>query len=187
MSEKEPFADPSALGLWGFALTTIVLSLHNAGLIPTAGMTLAYAFFWGGMAQVFAGWMDFKRGNLLGGTAFSTYGLFWIGLGLAFVLQAWNGSTFSWGGPEIGTWFIFWGILTLIYTVGANALKARVLTSILALLTITFWVLAAGFLAGSTAIIRAGGWIGLVTGLDALYLGAAVVLNWSFKRAVLPA
>ncbi|MFP3081329.1 MAG: acetate uptake transporter, partial [Acidilobus sp.] len=66
MSEKEPFADPSALGLWGFALTTIVLSLHNAGIIPTAGMTLAYAFFWGGMAQVFAGWMDFKRGNLLG-------------------------------------------------------------------------------------------------------------------------
>jgi len=91
------------------------------------------------------------------------------------------------GDPEIGTWFIFWGILTLIYTVGANALKARVLMSVLALLTITFWVLAAGFLAGSTVIIRAGGWIGLITGLNALYLGAAVVLNWSFKRAVLPA
>ncbi|ESQ25110.1 MAG: putative membrane protein [uncultured Acidilobus sp. OSP8] len=70
---------------------------------------------------------------------------------------------------------------------GANALKARVLTSVLALLTITFWVLAAGFLASSTVIIRAGGWIGLITGLNALYLGAAVVLNWSFKRAVLPA
>ncbi len=185
MSEKEPFADPSALGLWGFALTTIVLSLHNAGVIGTAGMTLAYAFFWGGAAQVFAGWMDFKRGNLLGGTAFSTYGLFWIGLAMAFVLQAWN-SAFVWGGTEIGYWFIFWGLLTLVYTVGANALKARVLTTVLALLTITFWVLAAAFITGNSGILKAGGVIGLITGLDALYLGAAVVLNWSFKKNVLP-
>ena len=186
MSEREPFADPSSLGLWGFALTTIVLSLHNAGLIPTAGMTLAYAFFWGGMAQVFAGWMDFKRGNMLGGTAFSTYGLFWIGLGMAFVLQAWDSSVFTFKGSEVGTWFAFWGLLTLIYTIGAYMAKARVLTSVLALLTITFWVLAGAFYSGSSTITEAGGWIGLITGLDALYLGAALLLNWVAKRQVLP-
>ena len=186
MSEREPFADPSTLGLWGFALTTIVLSLHNAGIVPTTGLTLAYAFFWGGMAQVFAGWMDFKRGNMLGGTAFSTYGLFWIGLALAFVLSSWDSSVFSFDGAELGAWFALWGVLTLVYTAGAYLARARVLTSVLALLTVTFWVLAAAFYTGSPAVTRAGGWLGVVTGLDALYLGLALIINWSARRPVLP-
>jgi succinate-acetate transporter protein len=186
LSQDQPFADPSSLGLWGFALTTIVLSLHNAGLISTAGLTLAYAFFWGGAAQVFAGWMDFKRGNMLGGTAFSTYGLFWIGLAMAFVLGSWDPSVFSMSGAELGAWFVLWGVLTLVYTVGAYMAKARVLTSVLALLTLTFWVLGAAFFSGSVTITRAGGWIGFITGLDALYLGAALLINWVARRQALP-
>ncbi len=187
MSQDQPFADPSSLGLWGFALTTIVLSLHNAGIVPTAGLTLAYAFFWGGAAQVFAGWMDFRRGNMLGGTAFSTYGLFWIGLAMAFVLNSWDPKAFPMSGGENGAWFALWGVVTLIYMVGAYMAKARVLASVLALLTVTFWVLSAAFFTGSAAITKAGGWIGLITGLDALYLGAALLVNWVAKRPALPA
>ncbi|MGC8969958.1 MAG: acetate uptake transporter [Conexivisphaera sp.] len=180
MSQGQTFANPGSLGLWGFALTTIVLSFANAGIVHTTGMTLAYMFFWGGMAQVFAGWMDFRRGNMLGGTAFSTYGLFWIGLGLTLLLGL------STSGGEVGLWMFLWGVLTLVYAVGSARLKATVLTTVFILLVITFELLAAFYWSGNIGVLRAAGWMGIITGLDALYLGAATLLNGVSGERILP-
>ncbi len=183
MSKEEVFANPATLGLWGFGLTTVVLSLHNAGIIPSTGMTLAYAFFWGGMAQVFAGWISFRRGDMFAATAFSTYGLFWIGFGLAFVFHTWNSSVFSFSGREIGAWMALWGVLTLFYTVGAYMLRAKALTVVLGLLVATFWLLAVGLGYGIADVTIAGGWVGLVCGLSAIYTGLEDLMKWVSNQA----
>src|SRR5487761_459794 len=78
-------ANPAALGLGGFALTTFVLSTHNAGLAPNLTW-VGLAFFYGGLAQFAAGMWEFKTGNTFGATAFSTYGAFWASLATFVVL-----------------------------------------------------------------------------------------------------
>src|SRR5215468_8090838 len=83
-----PAADPAPLGLAAFALTTFLLSAANAHWMTTAtgDAWLGYAFAYGGLAQFAAGMWEFRNRNVFGSTAFSTYGGFWIGLGLWAVL-----------------------------------------------------------------------------------------------------
>src|SRR6266487_2368895 len=73
-------ADPAPLGLAGFALTTFVLSMFNAGLVGKAGepVVLGLALAYGGGAQLLAGMWEFRKGNTFGATAFSSFGAFWI-------------------------------------------------------------------------------------------------------------
>ncbi|WP_347243352.1 acetate uptake transporter [Thermogutta sp.] len=182
MSEKPKILEfsPGIIGLLGFALTTIALSLYNANLIPTAGLTIGFAIFWGGMGQVFAGWIAFRQGDTFGGTAFMTYGLFWLGLALFFLLQLPH------IGAEFGAWMLMWGILTLIYAATSIMLKARVLSVVLVLLTITFFMLSGAYYSGNPAVLHAAGYMGLITGIAALYLGLAIFLNSTSKRKLVP-
>jgi succinate-acetate transporter protein len=73
MGEK---ANPAPLGLLGFGITTVLLNIHNAGLYPLGSMILAMGIAYGGLAQVLAGAMEFKKGNTFGTLAFSSYGLY---------------------------------------------------------------------------------------------------------------
>src|SRR5947208_8715071 len=83
--ESIPAADPAPLGLAGFALTTFLLSGHNASFIPDA-VWVGPALFYGGLCQLLAGMWEFRNRNVFGATAFSTYGGFWMGLGIVVVL-----------------------------------------------------------------------------------------------------
>jgi hypothetical protein len=76
MSEK--LANPAPLGLLGFGITTVLLNLHNAGLYPLNSMILALGLVYGGLAQIIAGIMEYKKGNTFGTVAFTSYGLFWF-------------------------------------------------------------------------------------------------------------
>lgn len=67
MSEK--LANPAPLGLMGFGMTTILLNIHNAGFFPISAMILAMGLCYGGLAQIIAGIMEYKRGNTFGVTA----------------------------------------------------------------------------------------------------------------------
>src|SRR4030081_1482033 len=80
-------ANPGPLGLCAFALTTFVLSSINAGWFPAAATTIivAPALFYGGLAQILAGMWEFKTGNTFGATAFTSYGAFWLAVGIIFV------------------------------------------------------------------------------------------------------
>jgi hypothetical protein len=144
------WADPAALGLAGFGLTTTALSLHNVGVIDTAGYTLAYGFMYGGLAQVIAGIIEFRRSNILGGTAFTSYGLFWIGFSLLNLLEALG--LFSASPGEIAAWMALWGLFTLYMTVAAAKLGSRAVTVVLTLLTLLFLLLAATFASGSSTL-----------------------------------
>ena len=81
MSDKPVvIADPGPLGLAAFGITTVILSLINAGLMPGTIMTvvLQLALVYGGASQLFAGMWEFRKGNTFGATAFTSYGAFWI-------------------------------------------------------------------------------------------------------------
>ena len=83
--QSVPAADPAPLGLAAFALTTFLLSGHNASFIPDA-IWVGPALFYGGVVQLLAGMWEFRNRNVFGSTAFSTYGGFWLGLGSVVVL-----------------------------------------------------------------------------------------------------
>jgi uncharacterized protein len=77
---EQKLANPGPLGLLGFGMTTILLNIHNAGFFPVSAMMLSMGIFVGGIAQVIAGILEFKKGNTFGMTAFISYGMFWITL-----------------------------------------------------------------------------------------------------------
>ena len=175
-------ANPAPLGLAGFALTTWMLSLVNAGFYTGASvpMVLALAFAFGGTAQFVAGLLEFPRGNTFGFVAFCTYGAFWWSFAL-FV------KFFATGVPA-GTvaWYLFmWGIFTLYMFIGSLKLN-RALQSIFLALFLTFFLLAAGDWTGNPIIHQAGGYLGLITAVLAFYLSAAEVINETHGRTVLP-
>ncbi|MEM2865902.1 MAG: acetate uptake transporter [Candidatus Hadarchaeales archaeon] len=184
MAEKEAtLADPAALGLAAFGATTVLLNLHNLDL-TTATLTFAYGFFFGGLAQVIAGIIDFKRNNIFGGTAFTSYGLFWIGLSLLKLFE-WEGLVIA-DTSEIAAWMAIWGIFTLYMTAGSFKVGGRALQVVFVTLTILFFLLSAAFATGEDLLFRIAGAEGVFCGLSALYTSAGVVLNSVYGKRVLP-
>ena len=106
---KIEWANPGALGLAGFGFNTILLQLHNIGLIDSV-IPLVYGFFWGGIAQIIAGIIDARRGDTFGLTAFVSYGVFWIGLSFGFLMQ-WLGIV-NVDSAGLAWLCICWGIFT---------------------------------------------------------------------------
>ncbi len=174
------WANPAGLGLAGFGLNTILLQIHNIGLIDGT-LPLLYGFFWGGIAQIIAGIIDGRRGDTFGLTAFTSYGLFWIGLSFGFLLQ-WMG-LIKLDGPGLAWMFICWGIFTSYMAIGTFKISYTHVFIFISL-TVLFGLLAAHFLGVLPAIIP--GIEGLFCGAAAVYGSAAVILNAKYGRWILP-
>jgi hypothetical protein len=182
-------ANPAPLGLAGFGLTTVVLSCINAGLLTGDAATLTavvvpLAFAYGGVAQLIAGILEFKNGNTFGTVGFTSYGLFWWWY--AFLI--WTVGA-GWikapAGNAVGLTLLMWGVFTLYMWIPTFRVNVA-LWSIFGLLWITFFLLAGADFGMGAGWRTAGGWLGLLTGLDALYLSFAEVTNATFDRIVLP-
>jgi uncharacterized protein len=175
-------ANPAPLGLTGFALTTWMLSMVNAGWYTGAGvpLVLASAFAFGGTAQFFAGLMEMPRGNTFGFVAFCSYGAFWWSFAL-FV------QFFTAAVPPgfVGWWLVMWGVFTLFMWIASLALNRAVQLVFLAL-WITFFLLGAADLFGAPTLHTLGGYTGLLTAVLAFYLAAAEVINETHARVILP-
>ncbi len=180
-------ADPGPLGLNCFALTTFLLSCVNAGFIPAklAGhVWLTSAFVFGGAMQVIAGLWEFKTRNVFGATAFISYGGFWISLALI--------PTFAAAGiiPDkditlLLAWFLTaWTIFTFYMWLGSLGTN-KALTTVFTLLLITFILLDIGHF-GNPSWNVAGGLCGIATAVAAWYTSAAGILNFVYRRVVLP-
>jgi len=183
-SIKDTTANPAPLGLIAFGMTTVLLNLHNAGFFTLGSMILAMGIFYGGIAQVIAGILEWKKGNTFGTTAFTSYGLFWLSLVALLVM------------PKIGWWdstdnagmiayFIMWGIFTAIMFVGTLKLN-RALQIIFGTLTLLFLLLAIRDITGSKMIGVIAGYEGIICGFSAIYAGLAQVLNEVYKKVVWP-
>jgi len=177
-------ANPAPLGLMGFGMTTVLLNLHNAGIYPLGSMILAMGIFYGGIAQVIAGTMEWKKGNTFGTTAFTSYGLFWLSLVGLLVFPK-----LGWCEPASETakiaYLTMWGIFTLVMFFAT--LKTNLaLQFVFASLALLFFLLAAGDYTGNAALKTFTGWEGVVCGASAIYTALAQVLNESLGRPILP-
>ena len=177
-------ANPAPLGLMGFGMTTILLNLHNIGFFPMDVIILAMGIFYGGIAQIFAGLLEYKKGNTFGLTAFTSYGCFWLTL-VAILLMPKMGLTEAANGHFLGAYLGLWGVFTLFMFFGTLA-GNRALQCVFFSLTVLFALLAIGHLVDNPAIIHVAGWIGVVCGGSAFYLAMAEVLNEQFGRSILP-
>jgi succinate-acetate transporter protein len=182
-------ANPAPLGLAGFGLTTVVLSSINAGLLTGDAPTLTavvvpLAFSFGGVGQIIAGVLEYKNNNTFGTVAFTAYGLFWWWY--AFMLwTAGAGWIKAPAANAIGVTLLMWGVFTLYMWISTFRLNFC-LWSVFLLLWITFFLLAGGDLGMGIGWRHAGGFVGLLTGIDALYLSFAEVTNATWKKAVFP-
>lgn len=181
---ENKLANPAPLGLMGFGMTTVLLNIHNAGFFPISSMILAMGIFYGGLAQIFAGILEFKKGNTFGTTAFTSYGLFWISLValLVFPKIGWSESTPS---AFLAWYFFMWGLFTFfmwLATFGTN----RVLQFVFLSLTVLFWLLAIKNWTGLVVVGKIAGWEGIACGLSAVYLAMAQVINESRGKVILP-
>ena len=186
-------ADPAPLGLAAFALTTFLLSGHNATFIPDA-IWVGAALFYGGIIQLLAGMQEFRNRNVFGATAFSTYGGFWLSLGAFIVLiSVSSGFAGLLKGADVDNslaWFLIAFAIFNTYMLLASLRVNMAVMLVFLTLEITEIVLAVGFFRvahGESAYwVHAGGWCGIVTAFVAWYASAAGVLNGLSVRRILP-
>jgi succinate-acetate transporter protein len=179
-------ADPAPLGLGAFALTTFLLSVHNAGWDTAASGSdwLGYAFAYGGLCQLLAGMWEFKNRNVFGATAFSTYGGFWIGLGLWALLVAPH-ATASQAGHDLG-WILLSFAIFNIYMLAMSTQVNLAVFGVFLTLELTEIILFIGNFAGSSGVVKFGGVVGIITALVAWYTSAAGVANGLGGKLRLP-
>jgi len=182
-------ANPAALGLAGFALTTFVLSTHNA--MPSQAPDLTWvglAFFYGGLAQFAAGMWEFKTGNTFGATAFSTYGAFWMALA-TFVLLVLGGKVPAADISKDLGWFLLAFFIFNSYMLVLSARVNLAVFGVFLTLEVTELLLFLGAFGGSAAgqgLTALGGWVGILTAIVAWYASFAIVANSQRPRPVLP-
>jgi hypothetical protein len=180
-------ADPAPLGLAAFAATTFLLSAANAGWMTkaTGDAWLGYAFAYGGFGQLLAGMWEFRNRNVFGATAFSTYGGFWIGLGLWALLVAPKAASPAAADHDIAWILLAFAIINTYLLILSTQVNMAVFLVFLTL-EITEIVLVIGNFSGSTGTVKLGGYIGLVTALVAWYTSAAGVSNGLAGRLRFP-
>jgi len=185
----DKLANPAPLGLLGFGMTTVLLNIHNAGLYPLGSMILAMGLVYGGLAQVLAGVMEYKKGNTFGTLAFTSYGLFWWSLVILLLLPNFTLLSPAVTAPPDNTamaaYFFMWGMFTLLMFCGTMKTN-RALQFVFSSLTVLFFLLATVKLTGSSELLLITGIEGIICGASAMYTGIAEVLNEVYGRTVLP-
>ena len=182
----DQLANPAPLGLAGFGLTTIVLSSMNAGLFPpeAGSVVVPLAFCYGGLAQIIAGILEYKKNNTFGMVAFISYGTFWWW----YALLLWTVGA-GWIKPPaasgVGITLLMWGVFTFYLWIATFRLN-RTLWLIFLTLWIAFALLAGGDLGMGPTWHKLGGFDGLVCGTLALYLSFAEVTNATWGRQAIP-
>ncbi len=186
MADQVAKANPAPLGLACFGVTTVVLSTINAGLLGADSLpvVIPLAFAFGGFAQMLAGAYEFKNGATFGCVAFTAYGAFWWW----FAFLIWTIGA-KWIAPPaasgVGFTLLMWGVFTLYMWIPTFKTNFT-LWMVFLFLWITFFLLAGGDLGMGAGWHKGGGYVGILTGLLALYLSFAEVTNAVFGRTVVP-
>ena len=190
---NDNFANPAPVGLLGFGMTTILLNFHNAGLYSLDAMILGMGVFFGGLAQLIAGTMEFKKGNTFGQAAFMSYGAFWMLLVFLLIIPKvgiW--APFAASETAMATFFGVWGVFTLFMWIGTfNSNRAT--QTIFLSLTILFFLLMTRDILGAMEMADAkvtvghiAGYEGIFCGLSAFYTALGEILNEKRGKVILP-
>lgn len=187
-------AEPAALGFWGLATATWIVATILAGdyALTAIGQTVALLLLFGGVAQFIAGLYAFRRTDALMATTFTCFGSLYTVIGLSFLFTA--AKSFA-----VATNFdVFLGFLLESFAFMALALcfaamrRNMAMVLVLGFLCIGYCLTGIAALAGSIGVggwgvIGAiGGYLLMVSAAVAYYAGAALVVNSTWKRRVLP-
>ena len=176
-------ANPGPLGLLGFGMTTVLLNLHNSGMLPLSIVIVAMGIALGGLAQILAGIREMRQGNTFAGTAFTAYGLFWWSL------------VIIWANPfpgieaadktSLAFYLLLWGIFTLFMFIGT--LKHNKATQVVfGSLTVLFFLLSISDFTGNHTITMIAGFEGIFCGLSAIYSAMGQIVNAEFGKEIFP-
>ncbi len=181
---KDTTGNPAPLGLLGFGMTTVLLNCHNAGFFELNSMILAMGIFYGGIAQIIAGIMEWRKGNTFATTAFISYGLFWFSLVALIVMPKIGWATAS-AESAMAAYLAMWGLFTFVMFIAT--LKLYVATRVVfGSLTLLFFLLAIGdFTDAGPGFRHFTGYEGIFCGFSAIYTGLAQVLNDIFGKTIL--
>ena len=180
---KTKLANPGPLGLLGFGMTTVLLNLHNAGLLPLSIVIVAMGIALGGLAQIIAGIRELCQGNTFAGTAFTAYGLFWWSLVIIWI-NPFEGIEAA-SKVAMGYYLLLWGIFTLFMFIGT--LKHNRATQVVfGSLTILFILLALGDFTGNHTITTIAGFEGILCGLSAIYSAMGQIVNAEYGKDIMP-
>ncbi len=183
---EQKIANPAPLGLMGFAMTTILLNIHNMGFFSVNAVILSMGIFYGGISQVIAGIMEFKKGNTFGATAFTSYGFFWLSLVAIWLLPDMGASKAIAPDPAFMGWYLFiWGLFSFFMWIGTWG-GSRVLQFVFGSLVVLFVLLAVHNWTESHAIGIAAGCVGVICGASAFYLSMAELLEAARGKKILP-
>jgi len=182
MEIKDTTANPAPLGLMGFGMTTVLLNLHNAGFFGLDSMILAMGVFYGGIAQIIAGVMEWKKKNTFGTLAFTSYGMFWLTL-VGLILAPKLGLADKADALSMAAYLIMWGLFTLYMFIGTLKIN-RALQVVFGTLTVLFFLLAIGQYVPVVHTIA--GYEGILCGFSAIYAAMAQVLNETYGKKMLP-
>jgi succinate-acetate transporter protein len=181
---KDGIANPAPLGLCAFGMTTVLLNLKNAGIIEVSSMILAMGIFYGGIAQVIAGYIEAKKNNIFGLTAFISYGFFWLALVGLIVIPS-----LGWipkaSGSSMAAFLGVWALFSFLMFFGTLKLS-RALQFIFGTLTLLLIMLAVSAGTGNEELEKIAGFEGIICGASAIYTGMAVLLNEVYGKTVLP-
>jgi succinate-acetate transporter protein len=181
-----PFScEPASLGLTGLAVAALVLASADLGLTGTnKALMIPWAIFLGATGQLIAGLMDFKRGNMFGATAFTTYSLLWYSVGVTLFIIYFKDPNividirhYAWG-------LVGFVIFSLILTV-ASLMTNKVLFGILVFIDLAIGTLAAHYLLTGIPELSVGVFLIGVSVLS-FYGAAAVLLNTMAGKTILP-
>ena len=185
MSEmKTKVCNPGPLGLLGFGMTTVLLNLHNCGLLPLSIVIVAMGIAMGGLAQIIAGIFELRNGSTFAGTAFTAYGLFWWSLVLIWV-NPFAETGIAGDTLTLAFYLLLWGIFTLFMFIGT--LKHNKATQVVfGSLTVLFMLLALGDFTGNHTITMIAGFEGIFCGASAIYSAVGQIVNAEYGKTIIP-
>lgn len=177
-------ANPAPLGLCAFGMTTILLSLHNAGLTAAGSPIFSMAMFYGGIAQVIAGIFEWKKNNTFGMVTFGSFGFFWISFAFIGFLPK-LGLTAPPTNLELAAFLSVWGLFAMgLFVCTFKMHRVLQVTLFTVVLLVVFLVV--GEITEIGLFSNLGGVTGIVAGLLALYIGMGQVINEVFGKKVFP-
>jgi succinate-acetate transporter protein len=185
---KVEVADPTTLGLFGLAIVTFVASSQKLGLTDGLSYVLPWAIFLGGFAQLIAAMFDFKHNNLFGATAFSAYGLFWLGTGMVWLIQlGCMGDTLAAqvDKAQLGFIYVGYAILSLVLTVSTIKMS-KAMFLLMALIVVLFVGLAADAYGCGHIWHSVAAYAEMAIAIVTFYVLSAKYLSGFFGRNILP-
>jgi len=182
---KDITGGAGALGLLGYGMPGVLASLANAGIIQTGSAILGMALFMGGFAMFTAGLMEWKKGNTYGLAAYGSYGLFWFSFAALSVFPALGLAKDAGGAGAMAAYLALWGLFTLLLFIGSLRMT-RALQFVLGTLALVFFLEAAGAATGTGMFTVLAGYVGIVSGLAAIYTALAPVLNEIYGTTIAP-